>query len=188
MRRVAPKVLCGCLVIGVAIGAYARGDYLLGWDVGIAYALVAVAVALCVVSAGLRRPTAPWPFAFAIAGAVVVGLVLFYPASVNSDVDIFIQKQADDRSVRSELYALFESDPQYSGLSLTTWHAKVVVATVSGVVQDLDVVDELATHLKVVSKHHPMVVVDWELTCRDSGRTIDTSDWWRTQRLSESSE
>ena len=118
-RRLTRKIAGRCLLPVITVGAYARGNFLLGWDVGVAYALVAFAVALFVMQAAARRSSAPWQFVFVLAGAFVVGLILLFPTAVSSDIEVSIQKQAADRSVRAELYSLLESRPQYSALTLT---------------------------------------------------------------------
>lgn len=177
-----------CLVGGFTIAAFARGNYLLGQVAGISYTLVAFAIAIFVASELSRTAEPKGHRTLCIAAAVLVSLALSFPAFISSDIQISLEKQAIDRAVRADLNSLFASDPQYSDLSLKTRHLKLVVVTVSGVVENTNIIETLANRLKVVSVQHPMVIVEWELTCRDTSITIHSFDYWRTRRLSESSD
>ena len=177
-----------CLVGGFTITAFARGNHLLGQVAGISYAFVAFAMAILVSSELSRTAEAKGHRTLCIAAAVLVSLVLSFPTFINSDIQISLEKQAIDRAVRADLNSLFASAPQYSDLSLKTRHLKLVVVTVSGVVENTKIKETLAKRLKTVSVQHPMVMVEWELTCRDTGSTSHSFDYWRNRRLSESSD
>lgn len=176
-----------CLAGGFSIAAFARGNYLLGQVAGIAYALVAFAIAIFVTSELSQRAEAKRHRTFCIAAMVLVSLALSFPAFISSDIQLSLEKQAIDRATRADLKSLFASDPEYSDLSLKTRHLKLVVVTVSGVVENSNIIEPLANRLKAVSVQHPMVMIEWELTCRDTGSTIHSFDFWRTRRLSKSS-
>lgn len=149
-----------CLVGGFTIAAFTRGNYLLGQVAGIAYALVAFGISIFVTSELSQRSAATGHRTLCIAATVLVSLALSFPAFISSDIQISLEKQAIDRATRADLNSLFASDPRYSDLSLKTRHLKLVVVTVSGVVENSNIIEPLANRLKVLSMQHPMVMIE----------------------------
>ena len=186
MEFSARRVVRSCVAAGLAIAAFARGKYLLGWDAGVVYAVVSIGFIVPLMRAEQGPRPALWQRTFSVISAVVVGVVIFFPTLVISDVEIFVQKQATDRAVRADLQTLFTSNPQYSELSVTTQHLKTVVVMVFGTVENCDLIDNLAGDLKTVSQRQALAVVQWEVTCRDTNATISSNDYWQVRRPSES--
>lgn len=95
-------------------GAFLRGNHLLGLSCGLTYSAVALAflwfLARCQPSGGQISVARSGLLAIL---ALPVAYALAFPASVNPDVQVFIDKQAIDRKGRMELAAVFASDPAY---------------------------------------------------------------------------
>ena len=119
--------------IALATGAFLRGNFLLGTVYGITSALIAAAIVWMFAESVSRDggPSIPGMIAVGVF-ALSVGIVLAFPAAINSDVQHFIDKQATDRTVRGELNQVFASDTAFSDLSISTIHVKVVNVTISG--------------------------------------------------------
>jgi len=181
MNRKATRLVARLLfatfgVVLIAI-AFQRGNYLLGVWCGVAY--VAIAVGLLGLLAGSFMLTAEPSLvrtAFVCALSLPVGFAMAYPASINSDVQVFIDKQATDRAARRELAAVFASDPACGDLSVSTTHLKVVNVTIHGSLHDRSDLDRLRD--RIASQCH--VVKDcplhWDVLLRKTAQRIDGLD------------
>jgi hypothetical protein len=119
--------------LAVVIGAFLRGEHLLGLSCGFAYSAVAMAFLWFLV----RCQSDDGRISFVRAGVVLlvalpVASALAFPAAVNPDVQVFIDKQALDRLARKELAAVFASDAAFDSLSVSSEHLKAVNITVLG--------------------------------------------------------
>jgi hypothetical protein len=126
------SVLLGIAFIAVILAAYCRGNYLLGMGVGITYAIVASLIVLLAVRALRQTPVPKMRIALLVLFAVPVGFALAFPAHINPDVQVFINKQTVDRNARSELTAIFATDPAFSDFGISTTHLKCINVEVHG--------------------------------------------------------
>jgi len=109
------------------IVAFLRGNHLLGIETGAVYALVATGIL-----ALLAQENSRWIVALIAMMSIPVAIVMAYPASFSPDLQHFIDKQATDRAVCESLYHVFDSDPAFADLSVSTVHLKVVNFTIHG--------------------------------------------------------
>ncbi len=113
--------------ITLVVIAFLRGNYLLGIETGAAYALVAAGIL-----ALLTQENSRWIVALLAVLSVPVAIVMAYPAWFSPDLQHFIDKQATARAVRESLHQVFDSDPAFADLSVSTVHLKVVHFTIHG--------------------------------------------------------
>lgn len=132
--------------IALVLAAFSRGNYLLGTGVGITYAVVALMIILLITRAIRETPVPKLRLAFLVLFSIPVCLAFAFPTYINSDVQIFVDKQTDDRDARNELNAIFAEDPAFSNLSISTTHLKIVNVEIYGTVSnntDLDRIQQL---------------------------------------------
>ena len=140
------SLLIAMTFIAVVIAAFSRGNYLLGTGVGIIYAVVATMVLMMIAREFRETPLPKLRLVFLVLIAIPVCLAFAFPAYINSDIQIFVDKQADDRDARNELHAIFATDPGFSDLSISTTHLKIVNVEIYGTVpskNDLDRIKKL---------------------------------------------
>lgn len=159
--------------IPVMVAAFLRGNHLLGLDCGVIYA--AVALALLWLLARSRTSTGSVSLmrvAVVVALAVPVGYAMAFPASINPDVQVFIDKQATDRRARAELAAVFDSDQAFGDLSVSSVHLKIVNLTVRGALHTQTDLDLLRSRIAVECPTLGPCALHWEVTLRNSGQRL----------------
>lgn len=124
-----------------------RGNHLLGASTGITFAFISLAIA----TIGYRNLVAQAP---SRTGMMVYSLfaisclaVMLAPSSFSPTLQHFIDKQAADRTARSEIAALVRDNAEYRDLKIETKQLKVVFVSIKGKVQDRDTVDRLIADL-----------------------------------------
>lgn len=177
---------CGMLLAGVA---FARGDYLLGWQTGLFYAIAIVEFFWLIV----RRTETP-TIASRV-GKIVLCLLaipmvygMAFPASINSDVQVIIDKQQLDRDVRTDAKSIITRDQRFSDLSVSSVHLKVVNITISGNMQREADLHEFRTQLVQESEAIRKCNLHWDITIDDSGQAIQGLDrdlFERNQEVAE---
>jgi hypothetical protein len=171
MARLVAGLSLALLGALLSVLAYLRGDYLFGFPVGIFYAVVAGLAVWLLVRLLVFAETPSFVGAVAVvAVSVVVGLVLAFPAAVNSDVQVAIDRQAEDRAARAELAAVFASDPAFSGLWASTTHLKVVNVTIHGSLParaDLNRLRERIANECPAVEYRPL---HWDVTIQDQAQ------------------
>jgi len=166
-------VVCSSLV---AV-AFARGNYLLGFNCGIGYAIVA-GVMLRLICRRDSRPSriAIWRRSVLAVLTIPLAYVLAFPASINPDIQYFIEDQKTDRSVRSELYAVLSSDASFAGLAVSTTRLKVVNVTITGSVNNKNDMQRLRYRIFDECDHLSKCVLHWHVTDRDTGAIVEGVD------------
>ncbi len=125
------------VVVGLllAIAAYCRGQYLLGFPAGILYGIVVFGVVWLLARSVHRKPLSVQAVVFALILTPIVSILAF-PATINPDVRHFIRKQETDRTLRAEIDRVIHSHPDFGELSVKTTHLKVVNITIKGTFRD----------------------------------------------------
>lgn len=165
---------CLALVaIAVVVCAFLRGNYLLGRMGGITYALVVGGLAVLFAQAFRRtgKVARIQMIAYAILAAPI-GYVLAFPASINPDVQHFIDDQATDRKVRAELKCVFNADPAFDDLSVSTAHAKVVNVTIHGAVPTRNDLQRLRTQIAHKCPALNLCALHWNVRQRDTNEYL----------------
>ena len=175
-RAIARLVFAALSVVLIAV-AFLRGNYLLGADFGVAFAGIA-AFFLWLFGRFLVMTEEPSLLgaALVVVVSIPVGYVMTYPATINPDVQHFINKQADDRTARAELRAVFASDRAFRRLWISTVHVKVVNVTIHGSLNDRSELDRLRERIAAqcdVGKRCPL---HWDVVPRESGERIKGLD------------
>jgi hypothetical protein len=153
--------------------AFRRGNHLLGPETGVAYLAVTAGVLWILARSFLLTERPSLVRAAVIAAlSVPVGFAMGFPASINPDVQVFINKQATDRAARAELAAVFASDPAFGGLSISTTHLKVVNVTIHGTLKNHPDLSRLRDRIE--SKCHVVKLcpLHWDVTLREPGQRI----------------
>ena len=160
------------LTIALMIIAFSRGNYLLGIQVGIAYVLV-VAGLLWLLLESFRRKGMVAVIQKSVLSllAIPIGFALAFPASINPDVQHFVNKQATDRNVREELKRVFGSDSAFGDLSISTTHLKVVNVTICGSLPTRDHMKRLHESLVSDCPTLKLCPLHWDI------RLHDTNEW-----------
>jgi hypothetical protein len=99
-----------------------------------------------------------------------------WPASVNPDVQQFIDLHATDRSSRAELAAVFGSDPAFHDLSTSSVQLKVINVTVQGSLGTHSDFDRLRSRIASECPALGMCNLHWEIALRDCGQRVDGLD------------
>jgi len=177
-RRVV-RILFAAVGIGLSTVAFFRGSYLLGPAWGVIY--VAITIGLLWIFARSLPPTGNLSLvrvAVFTALSLAVGYVMGWPASVNPDLQHFIDKQAVDRAARAELAAVFASDPIYGDFSVSTVHLKPVNVTVRGALGTRADLERLRarTIAECPALTQGGCVLHWDVTLRDPAQRIDGLD------------
>ncbi len=171
------RLLFVAVAIVVVVGAYLRGEYLLGVGCGIAYAAITLALVWLVSQA--RTPAGRVSVIrvlFMMLFVLPVGYAMAFPASLNSDVQVFINKQATERRARAELAAVFASDPAYRDLSVSSVHLKVVNLTIRGSLGARADLERLRSRITAECPALVECFLHWEVTLRDTGQRVDGLD------------
>jgi hypothetical protein len=128
-------MLLAVALLAVIIAAFVRGNQLLGVGVGVIYAIVALMMALITIRALLQRPLPKIRIAVHALFAIPVAFAFAFPASINPDVQIFVDKLALERTARSELAVVFNSDSAFASVYVSVVQFKCVNVNISGSVQ-----------------------------------------------------
>jgi hypothetical protein len=91
-------------------------------------------------------------------------------------MQVFINKQAEDRAARSELANVFASDAAFQNLSVSTVHLKVVNVTITGPLPRRGDLDRLRER---IFRNCPAVhsrTLHWEIRIESSGERVDGLD------------
>jgi hypothetical protein len=177
-QRVA-RILFAAVGIALSAVAFLRGNYLLGTAWGVLYAATTLGLLwLLARSLASGRSLLLVRVALATALSLAVGFMMAWPASVNPDVQHFIDKQAVDRAARADLATVFASDPAYRGLSVSTFHLKPVNVTVRGTLGTRSDLDRLRA--RIVAECPALTrggcVLHWDVTVRDPAQRIHGLD------------
>jgi hypothetical protein len=106
----------------------------------------------------------------------VIGYALAYPASINSDMQDFIDMQAIDRAARAELMTVFSADPAFGNLMISTGHRKVVGVEVSGSLAHRVDFDRLRRRVAAECPTLRRCVLHWRIQFRADGASVDEID------------
>lgn len=175
-RRVS-RICFAAVVVAVAAAAFVRGNYLLGPATGIAYAVITLALCWLVSRARTRSGVISTPqMTLAVAIALPVGYGMAFPASINRDVQYFIDRQATDRRVRSELAAVLSSDSAYNDLAVSSLQSKCVLITISGALPSRAALVRLRSRIIDECPAIGQCLLRWEVTLQDTGLRIDGAD------------
>ena len=164
----------GAVLVGLA---FLRGRHLLGFEYGLIYALVTAGFARllmeCVRPDGglaIRR------LLLTLVPAVLIGFAMAFPAAINSDYAVFIEKQAIDRAVRREIKTVIQSDAAFAELSVSTVHLKVVNVTVSGEVLTRADLNSLRTRLLSECPTLTRCPLHWDVRVGETTERLDGLD------------
>jgi len=173
IARLAASMLCLALIAA----AFLRGNHLLGFSVGIFYALVAGVFCWFCGQSYMRegRPSLTGMVAMAFI-LLVIGFVMAFPAAVDPDVQHFIDDQATDRNARAELKHVFGSDPAFRRLSISTIHLKVVNVTICGALPSRRDLDRLRERVIRECRTLKLCPLHWDVTLRDTNEVIHGLD------------
>jgi hypothetical protein len=177
MSRPIARLLFAVFGASAVLAAFLRGNYLLGLECGAMYAVASVALLWLLARA--RTPAGKVSTAraaFVTALILPVGYVMAFPASINPDMQVFIDKQATDRQARAELTAVFASDPAYRDLSMSSVHLKVVNITIRGSLGARSELDRLRLRLATECPTVGNCPLHWAVTLRDTGQKVDGLD------------
>lgn len=166
-------------LVGIALMtvAFLRGNYLLGFRCGIIYALVAAAIVWLFAQSFTRKGKASRiQMISVVILAVPVGYAMAFPATINSDVQYFIDDQATDRTVRAELKHVFESDAAFADLSISTTHLKVVNVAIYGALPTRDDFRRLRRRINNECPTLELCPLHWDIRLRDTNEHIDGLD------------
>jgi hypothetical protein len=161
----------------LSAAAFLRGNYLLGTWWGTLSAAIALGLLwLFVRSLHLGGRLALLRLCFIGVFCLLAAFAMSFPASINPDMQVFINDQAVDRAARAELAAVFAADPSFSGLSVSSEHLRAVNVTVRGSFGTRADFDRLRAR---VIEECPAVrhcFLHWDLTISDPVQLINCED------------
>ena len=171
------RALFAALGVVAVVAAYIRGNYMLGTGWGVVYAVIAVA--LLWILARSRTPAGSVSVrrvVFVMLFALPVGYAMAFPASINADVQAFIDKQATDRRARTELAAVFASNPAYRDLSVSSVHLRMVNITVQGSLDTRADLQRLRFQVAPMCRAAGVGFLQWDVSLRDTGEQVSGDD------------
>lgn len=167
------RIFVSVAAMAMLIIAFLRGNFLLGLDGGTAYVVVVAGLLSLFVNSLRRQQRAARLQQMILALLVIpIGFVLAFPAWINPEIQVFINKQSIDRNVRQELNRVFDSDPAFTELSVDTTHLKVVNVTISGSLPTNDDSKRLLKYLESDCPTLKLCPLHWKVRLRDSKEWI----------------
>ena len=140
-------MLIAVFFVAFILAAYCRGNYLLGQGVGITYSIVATMISILLFRTIFQSPLPRIRLIALVLFTIPVSLAFAFPAFVNPNVQHFVNKEALDRNARSELATLFDANPAFRDLGVTTTHLKVVNIEIHGAVSTKSELDQLRSQV-----------------------------------------
>jgi hypothetical protein len=165
------------VIVALTVCAFLCGSYLLGSMGGITYTLVVGGLAFLFARSSRRSGKLARIQMVAVALlAAPIGYVLAFPASLNPDLQHFIDKQATDRSVRAELKSVLKSDPAFCELSISTAHAKIVNVTIHGALPTREDMQRLRKRIANECPTLKLCALHWNVRQRGTNEHIHGLD------------
>ncbi len=164
-------MFAGMAGVAFVMGAYLRGNYLLGIDVGIWYAAVALMMVGLFARVLWQTPVSKIKLALLVLFTIPVCFGFAFPAFINPDVQVFVSRHKQDRVVRSELRAVFGEDPAFSSLSISTTQLKILNVEISGSVPRRADLTRLRHRVFEHCGSAKGCHLDWRIQVRDDGKT-----------------
>ena len=171
--RSSARLLFAAAGAPVVVAAFLRGNYLLGLVCGAVYAVIAVAILWLL--ARSRIPAggvSVMRAVFVVTFALPIGYALAFPASINPDVQSFV----DNHRARAELADVLESAPVYRGLSVSPRPPKEVYITVHGSLGTRGEFEQLRSRLGEECPTLGECGLDWDVYLRDARETVSGLD------------
>jgi hypothetical protein len=177
LRLVARLVLAVIGTAAIAV-AFLWGDYLLGLDCGIAYAATTGGLLWLFVRALVQTEKPSLAQAvFAAALAFPIAFVMARPVAVFPDLQHFIADQATCRAARKELAAVFESDPAYVRLAVSTaTGGKVASVTIRGRLNDRSDLDRVRSRIIGECPALHDCYLRWDVALREPAQRMEGYD------------
>ncbi len=144
--------------------AYARGLHLFGSSMATVYAVVSLLTTGLLGYALLNRSESGSQAVSRSVFLIFVSIVLAVPTVFNPQVQHFIDLQATDRRIRSELHAVIQSEPVFASVTITTKKSKCVCVEISGSVLSQDDYDRLRSQVSSQCPTVSDVLIDWDLS------------------------
>ncbi len=174
------QVVRACIAtagVALVVLAFLRGNYLLGLRYGVACAAIVVAILWLLARSRTARGSVAFVRAgFVLACAVPLGYAIAFPASLNSDVQVFIDDQATNRMVRHELAAVFACDPAYRELSVSSVRLKSVIFTVHGSLGTRADLERLRHRIAQECQTVRLGFLRWDVYLRDTREKVSGLD------------
>ena len=171
------QFLIAIAFICVVIGAFARGNHLLGTGAGITFAILAMGSLFVVwrVFASRRRLQIVRQIA-AVLFAVTVLTILTIPDRFSPDLAYFIDGHNIERVTRSQLHDVLAGDPRFSNLDFRCNYTKCIVVSVNGNIKTESDLLELRQRIFDNCPHVSSRWLYWELNVDESSVTHDDCD------------
>jgi hypothetical protein len=157
-------MLISIAFVSAILGAFCRGNYLMGPGAGFIYAFVAFLIVLLTISSLNTKPLPRFRIASLLVFAVFVGFAFSFPTYFNSDFQYQINRQHEERSAREELNSILSDDPAFSELDVATYHRKILCVEIHGTVPTKEDLDRL---MKTVTNQCDFIehsYVDWRVS------------------------
>lgn len=164
------SLLIGMAFIAFVLAAFLRGNYLLGTGAAITYALVALMLIALFARAIRETPVPKIRLVFLILFSIPVCVAFAFPTYFNSNVQVFVDEQTEDRVARNELHAVFAEDPAFSDLSISTTHLKIVNVEISGTVRNKTDLDRLQQIVFERCRFIEHCFVHWRIRVRQDSK------------------
>ena len=162
-------------LVGVALSAAAffRGHFLLGFVVGVIYLVIGLLMTGLFVRTLTTVGYARYLRLVVVATlSLALGFAMAFPATINPDMQYFINDHATDRAARTELALVFASDPSFRDLSVSTTRLKSVNIELRGSLGSRPALDLLQARIREECPTVAMCVLHWNVTLRDSDARI----------------
>ena len=163
----------------LVLAAFARGNHVLGVGYGIGFAVVIGGVLYVVARAALESERHRMALPLSVVVVLLVApmaLILSFPAWVSPDMRHFVEKQRIDRSVRSELRAVFSSDSRFADLGVSTMQLKCVNVTIRGTVAKKGDLQLLRSRVFDQCDHLSLCILHWDVRDRETGAMVEGLD------------
>lgn len=141
-RTVARVLFGGAAGVALCVAAYLRGDFLFGPGAGVYYAAVVLGLLWL-----FARSRSTARAAVVAALSLAVAFALTWPAAINPNVSLVMERIAERRAIQAELAAVLESDAAYSKLTASFVQTKIVNIKVNGPLSTRSPFDRLRSRI-----------------------------------------
>jgi hypothetical protein len=122
-----------------------------------------------------QPPSRVWWLARATFGAAVA-FIMAFPTTVSPHLDFVIRNRQTQQRIRHDITAVLETNPAFSGLTVSTERRKSIIVTISGSLPSIRHLNQLHSQLSADPEAREGYWLTWEIDLLDTGEHIDSSD------------
>jgi len=165
------KTMLGAVfIVGTMLTAYSRGHYLLGWQVGAFYSLFTFLLLTQGTRYFFQSPLPKLRIAILAITCIPLACVMAFPSYFVPNAGYLINDHRTDQDGRTELAAVFASDPAFKQIQVTTFRTRIVGFKISGKIPTKNDLKRLRTLIHDCENTN---YVSWNIYVIDESKTYN---------------